>query len=178
VYKSSIFLLALIAGAAVCAQSLRPDAGGSSVRFSIKNFGATVTGHFSGLKGTMVYDGSNPEKISFNMEVDAGSIATGNKARDSHLRKEEYFNAGAFPSIHFVSGKVTKTKTGEFTVSGRLTIKGVTKEINFPFTATPKGGGILFEGTFTLNRRDYSVGGGSFVMGDNVTVMLSVLGVR
>jgi len=176
VYKCSLLLLAVLTGAAVHAQSLTPDNEGSSVRFSIKNFGTTVTGHFSGLKGTIAYDGSNPGKISFNMEVDAGSIATGNKTRDSHLRKEEYFNVEKFPSIRFVSTKVTSTKAGAFTVSGRLTIKGVTKEISFPFTAKPKGAGILFEGTFTLDRRDYSVGGGSFVMGDSVTVILSVLG--
>ena len=52
---------------------------------------------------------------------------------------------------------------------------GVTKAIEFPFTATLHGSDYLFKGKFELNRLDYGVGGSSAVMGDSVKVSLSVL---
>ena len=57
---------------------------------------------------------------------------------------------------------------------GNITIKGTTKEIQFPFKATPKDNGYLFEGSFKLNRRDFNVGGSSISMSDNLDVNLSV----
>jgi len=66
-------------------------------------------------------------------------------------------------------------KDGYYYLFGNLTIKGVTKEVKFPFTATAKDGGYLFEGSFKLNRRDFGVGGSSLSLGDDLTVSLSVL---
>ena len=57
---------------------------------------------------------------------------------------------------------------------GNITIKGVTKEIKFPFTFTAKDGGYLFEGEFKINRRDFGVGGKSFSISDELSVELSV----
>jgi polyisoprenoid-binding protein YceI len=57
---------------------------------------------------------------------------------------------------------------------GNLIIKGVSKEIKFPFKATPKDDGFLFEGEFKINRRDFKVGGNSLSLSDDVTVSLSV----
>ena len=58
---------------------------------------------------------------------------------------------------------------------GDLTIKGVTKPVEFGFGAIPKDGGYFFDGQFTINRRDYGVGGSSISLSDNLTVSLSVL---
>jgi polyisoprenoid-binding protein YceI len=57
---------------------------------------------------------------------------------------------------------------------GNLTIKGVTKPIEFGFGATPKNGGYLFDGEFKINRRDFGVGGNSVSLSDKLTVTLSV----
>jgi polyisoprenoid-binding protein YceI len=57
---------------------------------------------------------------------------------------------------------------------GTITIKGVSKEIRFPFTQKPKNGGYLFEGEFKLNRLDFGVGEKSFSLADELTVELSI----
>jgi polyisoprenoid-binding protein YceI len=57
---------------------------------------------------------------------------------------------------------------------GRLTIKSTTKEISFSFLATPAGGDYIFKGSFTINRRDFDVGGAS-TLGNDVTLSLTVL---
>jgi polyisoprenoid-binding protein YceI len=109
------------------------------------------------------------------VSVDANTVNTDIDSRDSHLRREEYFDVAHFPRISFVSTRVTKTNNSGFLyVFGKLTIKGVTKEVKFPFKAVAQNGGYLFEGNFSINRRDFGVGGKSLSMGDNLDVYLSV----
>ena len=157
-------------------QNYAPVDNGSDVKFSIKNFGFTVTGNFKGLKGKFSFNPANLPASSMNASVDATTINTGNNSRDNHLKKEEYLNVEKYPLISFVSDKVTNsTKAGTLNMEGRITIKGVTKVISFPFTAVAKGDDYLFEGEFKLNRRDFGVGGSSFVMSDNLTVSLAVM---
>ena len=145
----------------------------STVKFSIKNFGINVGGSFKGLTGDIDFDKANPDKAVFNVSIDAATVNTDNDSRDNHLRKAEYFDVTNHPKITFKSDKVS-AKGSDFTVSGQLTIKGVTKAISIPFKAQPKDDGYIFDGSFQLNRRDFKVGGNSVVLGDNVTVTLSV----
>jgi polyisoprenoid-binding protein YceI len=156
------------------AQVFQPVDEKSDIKFIIKNFGIKTGGSFKGLKGTIVMDAANPSGISFDVTIDAKTVNTDNDSRDNHLRKDEYFNVGAFPVISFKSEKITGNNLNKLFVYGKLSIKGVSKNITIPFKATAKEDGYLFEGTFSINRRDYNVGSGSMVLGDNVELILSV----
>ena len=174
--KRILFIaLAICSSLLVFSQALNIVESSSSVTFKIKNFGFnTVDGSFSGLQGTIVFDPNNLSSSNFNVSVSANTVNTGIKSRDNHLRKEEYFDVSKYPRIKFVSTKVTKsTKDGTLFMFGKLTIKGTTKDISFPFTATPQQNGYVFKGSFKINRIDYGVGGSSTV-GDNATIFLSV----
>ena len=149
---------------------LKPVDADDSVTFIIKNFGINTKGSFSGLKGAIKWDATNPSNSSFNVSVDANTINTGIDMRDNDLRKERYFNVAKYPTINFVSTAVNAT-----TVTGNLTIKGITKQVNIPYTVKPSGNGYLFEGKLPLNRRDFDVGGSSFTLSDDLEVQLKVL---
>lgn len=156
---------------------LQPSDDGSSVRFGIKNFGGNVTGSFKGLKGKIVFDAVKTESSSFDVTVDVRTINTGIKMRDTDLKKEKYFNVEKFPSIQMLSTGIRKDggiRDG-YIFNGVVIIKGIKKEISFPFTATQQNEGYLFKGSFPLNRRDFGVGGSSISLSDNLTVTLSVL---
>ena len=171
-----VFLAVITLSGALSAQSLTPVENGSRVHFVIDNFGIGTGGDFKGLTGTITFDPSNLSTASFDVSVDASTINTSIASRDSHLRRAEYFDVANYPKLSFKSSKVTKTnKDGYYYMFGSMTIKSTTKEIRFPFTATPKGDGFLFEGTFKLNRRDYGVGGNSISLSDDVTITLSIL---
>jgi polyisoprenoid-binding protein YceI len=165
----------LVAANTVQSQSYTPVDAGSKVHFVIKNFGIKTGGDFTGLKGTIVF---NPKALAashFNVTVNAGTVDTDNRTRDKHLRKSDYFDVEKFPLISFVSTKITEsTNAGRFYVFGNLTIKGVTKAVEFGFSATPVDNGYLLKGGFEINRRDYGVGGSSFSLSDNLTITLTV----
>jgi polyisoprenoid-binding protein YceI len=156
-------------------QQYHPEEASSKVHFVIKNFGIKTGGDFTGLKGSVVFDPKNLDKSKMDVTVDAASVDTDNNTRDSHLRKKEYFDAEKYPLIRFVSTRITQNKiVGRFYIFGTITIKGVPKSVEFGFSATALSKGYLFKGEFTINRRDFGVGGSSISLSDNLTVLLSV----
>lgn len=155
--------------------SLTPVDADSKVHFVIKNFGIKTGGDFKGLKGNIKFYPANPAASVFDVTVDAGTIDTDNESRDEHLKKADFFDVNTYKTIQFTSTKVTFSKVaGRFYMFGNLTIKGVTKPVEFGFAATPKNGGYVFDGEFKINRRDFGVGESSISMSDNLTVSLSV----
>lgn len=154
---------------------LTPTDDGSKVHFVIKNLGIKTAGDFSGLKGTIKFDLASVQTWAFDVTVESSSINTDNDTRDGHLKKAEYFDVKKYTTIRLVSSKIQTTdKAGIYQFNGNLTIKGVTKPIQFPFTVNKSKEGYIFAGNFDLNRRDFGVGGSSVSMSDNLKVSLSV----
>lgn len=173
--RKSFTGLAIFCSIIAFGQNYTPTDAGSKVRFVIKNFGINTGGTFDGLSGTITFDPANLGNSSFNVSVDAKSVDTDIEARDNHLRKAEYFDVEKYPKLSFRSTKIATTNKPEFLyMTGIITIKNVSKEISFPFSQKSQGDGVLFEGEFKLNRRDFGVGGRSFSMSDELTVELSI----
>ena len=154
------------------AQQYTPVDAGSSVGFSIKNFGFTVTGSVTGLQGRVVFDPNDLPHANFDVSVDAATINTDNEMRDGHLKKEDYFDVAHYPRIRFVSTGVSAGKGG-YQVTGKLTIKDKTQDVLFPFVATPLGNDYIFKGSFMISRKDFDIGGSSTIS-NNLTVSLTV----
>ncbi len=169
------FLMPALVHLTVNAQSYTAIDDGSKVKFVIKNFGINTGGVFHGLKGEIKFDKNNLSATEFNVSVDAKTIDTDIEARDIHIRKEEYLGIEKFPLITFISTSVTKTNTeGWLYIFGKITIKGTTKTVKFPFKISEMKDGILFEGEFSVDRRDFKVGGKSISLSNNLIVVLSV----
>lgn len=147
----------------------------SAVRFKIKNLGFDVTGSFGGVAGKIVFDPSRPEEAMFDVTVDAGTVNTDNSIRDDHLRGGAFFDVEHYPQIRLVSGKITFHRNGTYLFNGKLLIKGRTKDVWFPFTAAQvEGGGYRFSGVFSINRKDFGIGGFSTIS-DQTDVSLDVI---
>ena len=160
------------------AQSYQPIEEKSTVKFTIKNFGVNTGGSFKGPQGSIIFDPSDISKSSFDVSVASETINTDNESRDKHLKGADYFSVKEFPSISFKSDKVEGNEKKGYTLKGKLSMKGVTKEISFPFTAVQRGDDWLFTGEIKLNRKDFKVGGNSVVLSDNLVVALSVLATK
>lgn len=176
--KKSILVIIASTALSFCfaQKAYTPVDAGSKVHFVIKNFGIKTGGDFTGLKGVIKFDPVNFTASSFDVSVDAKTIDTDNGMRDDHLRESEYFDVEKYKTISFKSTKVVKSsKAGRFYVFANLTIKDVTKPVEFGFSATAQDGGYVFNGEFTINRRDFGVGGSSISMADKLTVTLTVV---
>jgi polyisoprenoid-binding protein YceI len=148
-------------------QSISEDA--SIITFEVSNMKfRTVKGTFKGMKGKLQFDPNNVEKAHFNVCIDAATVHTNNKKRDKHLREEDFFNVEKYPTICFKSKSVSKT-TDAYITKGTLTMHGVSKEVEIPFTYENE----LFKGNFKVKRLDYGIGGkGGFMVGKEINIDL------
>jgi polyisoprenoid-binding protein YceI len=105
------------------------DASHSNASFTVKHMMITnVRGEFQKLEGTVSYDPAQPEAATVTASIDVASINTRDEKRDGHLKSPDFLDAEKFPAITFKS-KTVKAKGSELTVTGDLTIHGVTKEV-------------------------------------------------
>lgn len=122
-----------------------------------------VRGAFNEFSGTAVFDADNPAATKVEVTIQAASIDTRSPQRDEHLRSNDFLAMDQYPEITFVSTEFRQTGEDSFDLTGDLTIRGVTKSITIPFTyhgaATDPFGNLRvgFEGSATINRRDFGV---------------------
>ena len=149
-----------------------------------------VRGSFDEFAGTAVLDGANPANSRVEVTIEAASIDTRNAQRDEHLRGNDFLAMKEYPKITFASTGVRQAGETTFEVTGDLTIKGVTNEITIPFefegaAKDPFGNErVGFEGSVTINRRDYGVTwnaaleGGGVLVSDKVTLEFEISAIK
>ncbi len=122
-----------------------------------------VRGAFNEFEGIAVLDGDNPANSTTKVTIKTASIDTRNAQRDEHLRGNDFLAMDSYPEITFVSTAVRQTGDTSFELTGDLTIRGVTNAVTIPVTyegaATDPFGNLRvgFEGSVTINRKDYGV---------------------
>jgi polyisoprenoid-binding protein YceI len=160
------------------------------IGFSVRHLEINwVEGRFKDFKGTVNYDDKDVTKSTVEFSAKIESVDTGIAPRDAHLKSADFFDAANSPEMKFVSTKIVK-KGKNLTIFGDFTLKGVTKEISFPFTVN---GGIKdpwgndrfgIEAHTKINRRDYGINYGKameiggFDIGNEVTVNLLLEAVK
>ena len=155
---------------------LRVDPVHSSIVFGIKHMGVSdFYGNFKQVSGTVNFDAADPSKSSVELTVPVESVDTRNEKRDQHLKSPDFFNAAQFPTITFKSTKVVANGSS-YTVTGDLTIHGVSKPVTVEFkkggeTKGQKGetrtGG---ETHFTIKRSDFDMKFMPSALGDDVKI--------
>ncbi len=182
-------MLALISLAALPAlahaDQYKVDPVHSSVVFRIKHLGVSYCyGRFDKASGTFSLDEQNPAASAIDVVVEAGSVDTANAQRDTHLRSADFFDATKYPTIRFVSTKVSRQGSGPYTVAGELTLHGVTKPITVEIEATGTGKGMMgetrsgLETVFTIKRTDFGMDKMVGPIADDVRLMIGIEGIR
>jgi polyisoprenoid-binding protein YceI len=145
-----------------------------------------VRGNFADIAGTVTVNGEDPTASSVQVTAAIASITTGDEARDGHLRSADFFDLEAHPNLTFTATTITADGDDEFTVTGDLTINGITKpvtiDLEFTGAATDPFGNhrIGFEGSGEINRKDFGVQWnatletGGVLVGDKVKLELDI----
>ena len=131
----------------------------SSVGFEIIKFkiGSKVAGSFKKFTGTADLDEKKNELQKVNATVDVSSIDTADEKRDGHLKSPDFFDVAAHPNMTFVQTGIAKVAP-TFDLKGKLTIKGVTKDVTFKMNkSATKENAWVYEGVASVNRLDYGV---------------------
>lgn len=136
----------------------------TQVEFSAKHFGMmTVRGHFAEVTATGQLYPEQPERSTVNVTINTASIRTHNEQRDKDLRASYFLEVDKYPTISFKSTKIEAKGQDRGTLTGDLTIKGVTHpvtlnvvkygEVNDPMM----GHRISYAGETKINRKDFGM---------------------
>ena len=138
------------------------DPENSSVEFVCKHVLSHVRGMFKKPSGTVTFDEATPAHSNVSATIDASSISTGVEERDTHLKSADFFDVAKYPTITFVSSGVTRSGPTAYSVTGNLTMHGVTRPVTLAVTASAPfnhAGGIRrgVEATTSVNRKDFGL---------------------
>lgn len=142
----------------------------TTITFKIKNFGVTVEGLFKDIKFDCNFNPKQLKKSYLNADISVKSIFTKSKAMRDHLMKSDFFDVEKHPKIIFKSQEIIKNKEGVFIIKGDLNIKGIKKHFEVPLTIKEIDKKLIIKANFTLNRKDFNVGGSSLVLSKKVNV--------
>jgi polyisoprenoid-binding protein YceI len=182
-------IFAMLAAAATCpviaADQYKVDAIHSSIVFRIKHMGVSYCyGRFNKVSGVFNLDAQDPAASEIDVTVESGSIDTASEQRDQHLRSPDFFDAAKYPTIRFRATKTGRQGSGPFTVTGNLTLHGVTRPVTVEIEAVGSGKGMLgevrsgMETLFTIRRSDFGMDKMVGPVGDDVRMMVSLEGIR
>jgi polyisoprenoid-binding protein YceI len=163
------------AQAAVYTQVL-PDK--SSIEFSYSQMGVPMDGRFRKFSSQLGFDPAQPGAAKVAIDVDLASIDTGTPELDTEAAGKDWFNLKSFPTARFVATGVKPLGGNRYSVAGKLTIKGRSKDIVVPATFAAQGNTGVFAGQFTIRRGDFAIGEGAWaafdIVANDVTVKFRV----
>jgi len=144
--------------------------------------GTKVRGRFTEATGTFTI-ADNPEESTLEAEVNAASIHTNQSMRDDHLRTNDFLDVENHPRITLKSTGIKKISDTDWILTGDLTIRGVTKSVDFDLEFLGEGPSIqegktvvAFSAKGEIDRRDFGVSfnhsllDGSVVVGNKVVI--------
>ena len=134
----------------------------SQITFAIKEMGVPVEGKFTKWTADIAFDPKKPEAGKVAFTIATGSASFGSPETDAEVPKATWFNVAKFPSATFASTAIKAKGAGKYDVSGKLSVKGTTKDIVVPIALTQAGAATTATGTFTIKRNDFKIGEGEW----------------
>lgn len=168
--------------------------GVNNVLFALDAPLEAINGTANGISGTIQFDPANPAATTGRIELATNTLTVGNPMMKEHLQGSGWLDVAKHPTITFEALSLANLKTeGDKTtadVTGKLTVKGVTKEITVPvsFTYLPdklsarqpnaKGDLLVVRSSFTIKRTDFNInaGNGEDKVANEIQLTLSIAG--
>lgn len=136
----------------------------ASINFKVNHLGYSwLLGRFDTFSGEFSYDKANPSAAKVAVEIDTKSVNSNHAERDKHIRSNDFLAVDKFPKASFVSDKFESSDGETGKLYGKLTLRGVTKDIVIDVTKVGEGkdpwGGYRagFEGTTSFLMKDFGI---------------------
>ena len=148
----------------------------------IEFVGSKVTGSHNGsfqkFSGEIDYAGA-PEKSRVSITMDVNSLTTDDPKLTEHLKTPDFFDAAKFPEAKFVSTEIKPggDRGATHTITGNLTMHGVTKAVSFPATISVAPDAATVDSNFSINRKDFGInyaGARDNLIRDDVVLKLTI----
>jgi polyisoprenoid-binding protein YceI len=162
----------------------------SAETFAIDQTNATITftapfmevfelaGQFHDFNGRAELDDADPTAARTEMTVETSALSTDDGRWEDRLRGPDFFDSEEFPELTFRSTAFDEDKDGQGTLTGQLSMRGVTRMVSFAIEyevhrVKGRKAWLAFHGTTTLDRRDFGITAWEGVLGDTVTIEIT-----
>jgi len=151
------------------------------VLFAVNHLGFNdYYGEFTETSGTLVLNPNNLAASKLDVTLAVKSVSTTNATLDGELRSADWFDADKFPTIRFVSTKVTRTGPSTADVAGDLTLHGVARPVVLKAVLGGAGANPMnkvytvgFHARGKIKRSDFGVKAYVPMIGDEVELIIS-----
>ena len=140
----------------------------SKVTFNYKQMGVAMDGQFKKFSPQLSFDPAKAAQAKASIEIELASVDAGSAEADDEVVGKSWFNVKSFPKAMFVSTQVKPAGPNQFDVTGKLTIKGQTRDVAFVLKHTPQGANGVLSGGLVIHRGDFSIGEGPWAKFDVV----------
>lgn len=162
------FVLCLALPVLAEAQSSTIDPARSAITFVATQMGVPAEGGFKRFTARVEFDPARLATSQARIEIELDSFDSGVAEVDTEVKRKPWFNTAQFPTATFVASTVRSLGANRYEATGKMTMKGRTRDVTAPFAVRLDGRASVFEGAFTLKRLDYGIGEG--VWSDTDTV--------
>lgn len=162
------------------------DPAHTSVAFIVNHLGfSNLIGRFNTVSGELSFDKDAVTASTLSVTIDATSVDTNHAKRDEHLRSPDFFNTKEFPTLAFKSTKIEKTGERTGTLTGDLTLLGVTKPVVLSVTFNKDGVSPAtkletagFSARGTVKRSEFGMKYGTPYISDDIELLLETEAVK
>ncbi|WP_027996176.1 YceI family protein [Simplicispira psychrophila] len=141
---------------ALAQQKLAPA--DSQIGFTTRQMGVPLEGHFKKFDAQVTFNPAQLASSHITVTVDTASATLGAPESDAEMPKATWFNVPQFPQATFQSSSIKALGGGKFEVAGKLSIKGIARDVVAPVTLVQNGANTTATGTLTLQRLTYKIG--------------------
>lgn len=163
-----------VASAQAAAPTWVPDKAASRVGFRAAMNGEGIDGRFSRWDAQIAFDPKNLAASRVTATIDLASAVTGDGARDEALPSSDWFDVRRHPRATFVTRRIRSTAPGRYVAEGDLTLRGVKRSLNLPFTLAITGDVAKVSGSVAIDRTAFGVGQGQWRTGAAVATAVTV----
>lgn len=163
------------------------DAAHTDVSFQVKHMMVSkVRGRFDKVSGMIEGDPMDLTNAIITFDVEMDSINTANEDRDNHLRSADFFDVEHYPDMTFTSTNIVAKGADEYDITGKLTIKDITKNVTFKAefegkAVDPWGNDVVgFSARGKVDRKEFgltwnqALETGGFLVGDDIKISIDL----
>jgi len=133
----------------------------SEIRFAGQQMGVPAEGKFKKFTAEVNLDPKRPEASRAQITIDLNSLDLGSAEFETEVKRKPWLDVATHPQAKFVSSAVKPAGGGRYEMTGKMTIKGTTRDVVAPFTLKQDSGGVTTaEGAFEIKRLDFKLGEG------------------
>lgn len=161
----AVLAVALTVDALPCAQAVQytqVNATASTLSFTFTQMGSSVYGTFGVFEGTLDFDTDHLASAHAALTIQLDSIDAGSSDANSTLKEPAWFDTAKYPVARFASTDVEAKGDNHYLITGKLSLRGVTREVDVPVELRSENAIGIFEGVLVLKRSDFNIGAGEW----------------